>query len=77
MLPCWGSRRAAGACLWPLEVEAHASLFGVLPAELSWIPRTPAYSQFEKNAYDVLVEGEGHDRTSLLLTRLQERLWQV
>ncbi|PSC75758.1 putative beta-D-xylosidase 7 [Micractinium conductrix] len=32
--------------------------------------------KFEKNAYDVLVEGEGHDRTSLLLTRLQERLWQ-
>lgn len=33
--------------------------------------------QFDKHAYDTLAEGEGHDRTTLLLQAEQEKLWQV
>jgi hypothetical protein len=33
--------------------------------------------QFPKHAYDVLVEGEGYDRSTLRLQEDQARLWKV
>ncbi|KAL4434180.1 hypothetical protein ABPG75_000621 [Micractinium tetrahymenae] len=55
---------AADACILFLGSRMSAS-------QRMWTELT-----FDKHAYDTLAEGEGHDRTTLLLQAEQEKLWQ-
>jgi hypothetical protein len=66
-------RMATGSCMSHVTVmDAHAHTLGDATPHL-----LACRLQFPKHAYDVLVEGEGYDRSTLRLQEDQARLWKV